>query len=196
MTAGTKYDIKMEYYEHGGDAVARLQWTTPTQALATIPQSQLYPPAAPPVVNGLTAQFFNDPNNGATHLGTVALTRVDTTVNYAWGTASPATGITANYFSARWSGKVQPSVTGSYRFRTVSDDGVRLWVNGVQVINNWTDHSSTTNTSNTITLTAGVKYNIVLEYYEKTSDATIRLQWLAPSTSTYVAIPSSRLFTQ
>ena len=107
------------------------------------------------MVHGLTAQFFNDPNNGATHLGTVALTRVDTTVNYAWGTAAPATGITANYFSARWSGKVQPNVTGSYRFRTISDDGVRLWVNGVQVINNWTDHSSTTNTSNTITLTAG-----------------------------------------
>ena len=41
---------------------------------------------------------------------------------------------------------------------------MRLWVNGVQVINNWTDHSSTTNTSNTITLTAGVKYTIVLEY--------------------------------
>ncbi len=130
LVAGTKCDIKMEHHEHGGDAVARLQWTTPAQALATIPQSQLYPPAAPPAVPGLTAQFFNDPNNGATHLGTVALTRVDTTVNYAWGTASPATGITANYFSARWSGKVQPNVTGSYRFRTVSDDGVRLWVNG------------------------------------------------------------------
>jgi hypothetical protein len=196
LVAGTKYDIRMEYYEHGGDAVARLQWTTPTQPLAAIPQSQLYPPAAPPAVPGLTAQFFNDPNNGATHLGTVALTRVDTTVNYAWGTASPATGITANYFSARWSGKVQPSVTGSYRFRTVSDDGVRLWVNGVQVINNWTDHSPTTNTSNTITLTAGVKYNIVLEYYEKGGDATIRLQWQAPGSSSYVTVPSSRLFTQ
>ncbi len=57
------------------------------------------------------------------------------------------------------------------------------------MINNWTDHSSTTNTSNTITLTAGVKYDIVLEYYEKGGDATMRLQWLVPNTSTYVAIP-------
>ena len=194
LVAGTRYDIRMEYYEHGGDAVARLQWTTPTQALAAIPQSQLYPPAPPPVVNGLTAQFFNDPGTGA-HLGTVALTRVDSTVNYAWAAASPAAGITANNFSARWSGKVQASVTGSYRFRTISDDGVRLWVNGQQVINNWTDHSSTTNTSNAITLTAGVKYTIVLEYYEKGGDATMRLQWLVPNQS-YVAIPASRLFVQ
>ena len=52
-----------------------------------------------------------------------------------------------NNFSVRWTGKVQAPVTGTYRFSTVSDDGIRLWVNGQQVINNWTDHAATTNTS-------------------------------------------------
>ena len=49
----------------------------------------------------------------------------------------------------------------------MSDDGIRLWVNGQLVINNWTDHAATTNTSAAISLTAGVRYTITLEFYEK-----------------------------
>ena len=79
-------------------------------------------------------------------------------MNFNWGSAAPASGVTADNFSVRWTGRVQAPVTGTYRFSTVSDDGIRLWVNGQQVINNWTDHASTTNTSAAISLTAGVKY--------------------------------------
>jgi hypothetical protein len=148
----------------------------------------------PAPANGLTAKYYNDPGNG-THFATLKLTRVDSTVNFTWGTASPATGVTADNFSVRWTGRVQAPVTGTYRFTTVSDDGIRLWVNGVQVINNWTDHASTTNTSSGISLTAGVKYTITLEYYEKGGSATARLQWTPPGQSLQV-IPQSRLFVQ
>ena len=148
--------------------------------------------AAP--ANGLTARYYRDAGNG-THLATLALTRVDSTVNFTWGTAAPASGVTADNFSVRWTGRVQAPVSGTYRFTTVSDDGIRLWVNGVQVINNWTDHSSTTNTSNAITLTAGQRYTITLEYYERTGSATARLQWTYPGQAIQV-IPQSRLFVQ
>jgi hypothetical protein len=191
LVAGTRYDIKMEYYEHGGSAVAKLLWAYPGQAQVAIPQLQLYPPANPSPT-GLSAQYFNDPGNG-THLATLALTRVDNTVNFAWGTASPATGVTADNFSARWTGRVEAPVTGSYRFSTVSTDGIRLWVNGQQVINNWTDHNSTTNTSGTVSLTAGVRYTVTLEYYERTGTATAQLRWSYPGQATQI-IPQSRLF--
>ena len=124
---------------------------------------------------------------------TLALTRVDPTVNFTWAAAAPAAGVGANNFSVRWTGQVQAPVTGSYRFSTVSDDGIRLWVNGQQVINNWTDHAATTNTSAAISLTAGVKYTITLEFYEKGGDATARLQWSYPGQATQI-IPQSRLF--
>ena len=114
-------------------------------------------------------------------------------MNFAWGTGGPGGGVPTNNFSVRWTGKVQAPVSGSYRFSTVSDDGVRLWVNGQQVINNWTDHSATTNTSASISLTAGVKYTITLEYYERTGDATAKLQWSYTGQSTQI-IPQSRLF--
>jgi hypothetical protein len=146
----------------------------------------------PAPANGLTGRYYRDPGNG-THFGTLVVTRVDPTVNFTWGTGSPASGVTADNFAVRWTGRVQAPVSGTYRFTTVSDDGIRLWVNGVQVINNWTDHAATTNTSAAITLTAGVKYTITLEFYEKGGDATARLQWTYPGQSLQV-IPQSRLF--
>jgi hypothetical protein len=84
-------------------------------------------------------------------------------------------------------------VSGTYRFSTVSDDGIRLWVNGQLIVNNWTDHAATTNTSAAISLTAGVQYSVTLEYYEKRGSATAKLQWSYPGQSLQV-IPQSRLF--
>src|SRR5262249_31378718 len=42
LVAGQKYDIKMEYYENGGGAVAKLLWSSPSTAKQAIPTSQLY----------------------------------------------------------------------------------------------------------------------------------------------------------
>jgi PA14 domain/K319L-like, PKD domain len=192
LVAGSLYDVRMEYYEHTGLAAARLRWTYPGQAQAVIPASRLYP-AAPPA-NGLTGQYFNDPGTGV-HFGTLVVTRADPTVNFSWGTGSPASGVTADNFSVRWTGRVEAPVTGTYRFSTVSADGARLTVNGVLVVNNWTDHAATTNTSAAISLTAGVRYTIKLEYYDHTGSATARLQWSFTGQATQV-IPTARLFQQ
>ncbi len=146
----------------------------------------------PATANGLTARYYRDPGTG-TRFVTLALTRVDPTVNFNWGSAAPAAGVTADNFSVRWTGRVQAPVTGTYHFSTVSDDGIRLWVNGQQVINNWTDHAATTNTSAAISLTAGVKYTVTLEYYEKGGSAVARLQWSYTGQALQI-IPQSRLF--
>ena len=58
------------------------------------------------------------------------VTRIDPTVDFDWGTGSPAAAIGADTFSVRWTGQVQAPFSGTYTFYTVSDDGVRLWVNG------------------------------------------------------------------
>lgn len=90
---------------------------------------------------------------------------------------------------------MQAPSTGSYKFQTVSDDGVRLWVNGVQVIDNWTLHGATTDTSATINLVAGQRYAVKMEFYENQGDAVARLRWLTPGQESVVAIPANRLFT-
>jgi YVTN family beta-propeller protein len=145
--------------------------------------------AVAPSPQGLLGRYYS----GTSFAGPVALTRTET-VDFWWGTGAPGPGVGANSFSVRWTGQVIAPATGSYRFRTVSDDGVRLWVNGSQVINNWTNHSSTVNTTGAVSLVAGQRYDIRLDYYESTSSAVIRLLWLRPGSATYSTIPLSVLF--
>jgi len=142
---------------------------------------------------GLTGQYYNDPGTG-TKFTTLVRTRTDATVNFDWGSGSPVPGVVQiNNFSVRWTGQVEAPVTGNYTFSTVTDDGVRLWVNGVLRIDRWTNNAPTTNTSAPIALVAGVKYSVVMEYYERKGGAVARLRWAYPGQGTQ-AIPQSRLF--
>ncbi len=167
-----------------------LSATQLAQVSAFVAQIGKEEPAVVPSGNGgLLGEYFNN----LTLAGAPALTRVEA-VDFGWGTGSPGPAVGSDNFSARWTGSVLAPATGSYRFRTVSDDGVRLWVNGVQVINNWTDHAATTNTSGTVNLVAGQRYTIRLEYYERTGQAVLRLQWLRPGVTTYAAIPAASLY--
>ena len=136
---------------------------------------------------GLSAMYFNNID----FTGTI-VARVDPTVNFTWGTGSPDPAIGVDTFSARWIGRVEAPSTGTFTFYTQSDDGVRLWVNGQRIINNWTNHGTTEN-SGTIALTAGQRYDIQMDYYENTGSATARLLWSGPSVAKAV-VPSSRLF--
>ena len=91
-------------------------------------------PAPGATGTGLTGQYYNDPDTGA-RFGTLVFTRTDATVNFTWGNDSPGPGVNIDKFSVRWAGQVLAPVTGNYTFSTVSNDGVRLWVNGQLVIN-------------------------------------------------------------
>ncbi|WP_321997468.1 PA14 domain-containing protein [Draconibacterium orientale] len=137
---------------------------------------------------GLSAEYFNN----MTLTGTPDLTQTDATVNFNWASAGPGSSIGVDNFSVRWSGKILPLYTENYTFTTNSDDGIRLWVNGVQVINNWTNHAATINTG-TINLAAGVLYDIVLEFYENGGQAVAQLFWGSASQSTEI-IPQSQLY--
>ncbi len=143
---------------------------------------------APGNGSGLRGEYFASVDLS----GTPVLTRFEN-VNFSWDAAAPGAGLPADNFSVRWTGYVTPTSTGSWRFQTYSDDGVRIWVNGVQLINNWTDHSPTTNTSSSISLTAGQRYTIKVEFYERGGGATMQLRWRVPGTTTYTAIPASAL---
>jgi hypothetical protein len=146
-------------------------------------------PTPAPGGTGLRGEYFNN----TTLTAPAALTRTDAQVNFDWASGSPATGVTTDNFSVRWTGQVEAPASGAYTFATTSDDGVRLWVNGQQLVNNWTDHPPTTDSGPAITLTAGQKYSITMEYYERGGGAVARLLWSYPGQAQQ-AIPQSRLF--
>ncbi|MEI7554269.1 PA14 domain-containing protein [Candidatus Chlorohelix sp.] len=139
------------------------------------------------VGTGLKGEYFD--NVDFTNL---KLTRVDKTVNFNWGNGSPDSSIGVDTFSVRWSGQVLPQFSETYTFYTQSDDGVRLWVNGQLLVDNWTNHASVQN-SGTIQLTAGQKYYIRMEYYDNRGSAIAKLSWSSPSQSKQI-IPVNRLF--
>jgi mono/diheme cytochrome c family protein len=144
-----------------------------------------------PSGNGLVGQYFNNKNL----TGIPVLTRVEA-VNFNWGTGSPAAAVNSNQFSVRWTGFLQAPTSGAYRLRTYSDDGIRVWLNGSQIINNWTDHAPTNNTSGTVNLTAGQRYSLTIEYYENGGGAVAQLRWRLPNTTGYQLVPASQLFDQ
>lgn len=123
----------------------------------------------------LTGSYYSGSN-----FTTLLLTRDEASINYNWSTGSPDPSVPADKFSVRWDGSLKPSATGTYTFQTNSDDGVRLWVNNVLVINQWNDHAATIHTG-TVSLTAGVTVPVRLEYYENGGYAVAQLQWSGPS---------------
>lgn len=77
---------------------------------------------------------------------------------------SPQAGINGDFVMARWTGTVSlPS--GNTTFSIVSDDGIRVIVNGTPVITNWTIHGGTRNTGVFNAPSAGL-YQVVIEFYE------------------------------
>jgi hypothetical protein len=136
---------------------------------------------------GLKGEYFDN-----TDFSALQLTRTDATVNFDWGSGSPSPAIGPDSFSVRWTGQVQAQFSETYTFTTVSDDGIRLWVNGSLVVNNWTDHAPTEN-SGTILLTAGQKVDLKMEFYENGGGAVARLLWSSPSTAKQ-AVRQSQLY--
>lgn len=117
-----------------------------------------------------TAHYWNNVDFS----GAPDLTRTETEINHRWRFGSPDLTINPDRFSARWITSVDLE-TGLYRFTTVSDDGVRVWVGGEQIIDNWTVHAEETDVA--IRSLVGGTYEIVVEYFENTGVATIFFSW-------------------
>lgn len=132
---------------------------------------------------GLRGQYYLD-----TNFTSLYTTQTDPTVNFTWSTQG-------DNFSIRWTGQVQPQYAESYTFYTNSDGGVRVWLNNQLIIDHYTIHNSVVNrTSAPITLVAGRRYNIRVDYYDTVDTSVIQLGWQSQSQAQGI-IPQSRLYT-
>ncbi len=145
-------------------------------------------PAGAP--DGLSAVYYSNIDfTGDTR------SRIDPMVNFNWGTGAPISGIASNTYSVRWSGQVEAPSSESFTFYTRTDEGVRLWVNDVLVIDKWIDQEVTEWASAPIQLTAGERYNIKMEYFEDRGPAQAHLLWSSASTPKQT-IPRQYLYSQ
>ena len=100
--------------------------------------------------------------------------RNDSAIDFDWGRGSPGAGIPNDSFSVRWTRSVYFS-EGTYRFSAASDDGVRVWIDGDLVIDEWRDSSSVTHTVDRRLSTGN--HSLRVEYYDNTGSASIRFRW-------------------
>ncbi|HYO30848.1 MAG TPA: PA14 domain-containing protein, partial [Thermomicrobiales bacterium] len=185
LQAGQKYDVQMEFFENGGGAMLRLAWEYPGQARQIVPANNLFHSADG--TGGLDVTYWDNIDFTGTQVS-----RVEPTINAAFGDGSPDPGIGPDTFSARWTGQVEAPVSGDYTFTTTGDDGVRLFVDGKTVVENWSDRAPTDD-SGTITLEAGKRYDIQFDYYENGGGAMARLAWEYPGQTRQV-VPARNLF--
>jgi len=136
-------------------------------------------------VAGLEAQYYDD--MGFTGL---VFERTDSVVDFDFAGAAPAPELGADTFSARWRGFLSPEEPGSYTFTLESSDGARLWIDGSLVVDSWFERSLG-ESSGTIELTAGRAVPIVLEYFENTGDAVVRLFWQSATLPKELVPPSA-----
>ncbi len=160
MGAGT-HSFRVEYFEAGGVAVAKFSW-----------QQIGGPPTA---FANWRGEYFNNMNLS----GTPTVTRDDAAINFDWGTGSPAGGIPADRFSARWT-RTLNFAPGTYRFDVFSDDGVRLWVNNALVIDEWHDQDNGRFSANVVLSGAA---NLRVEYFENGGRAAVSVNWSPPGGS-------------
>jgi len=159
MTDG-EHTIKMEYYNGAGQAVARL-WMINTSA---------YPQPRQWEWGTWKGEYFDNPELS----GDPKVVRKDTNLSFDWGDASPDPNLPGDGFSARWTASLFLQA-GSYNFFAYADDGVRLYVDGALVIDQWRSQPTTVFRSN-VSLNSGLHF-IRMEYFEDAGEATAHLWW-------------------
>jgi len=127
---------------------------------------------------GWTVQYFNNTNLSGTPILTETLPGG---INFTWGTGSPNPAVPAENFSARYT-SVQNLQAGTYEFVVSSDDGVRVFIDNVLVLDRFFGRVLTTDRF-TLNLTAG-SHTFVVEYVEFTDQAALSFQWFLTSVTT------------
>jgi GH43 family beta-xylosidase len=182
LSAGQKYDIRLEYFEQFGTAQIKLEWSSASQSRQVVPAAQLYTSPA-----GLLGNY-SDTFGGSG-------VRVDSVVDFNWGTGRPHPTVAVDQVSVEWTGQIRVDHSEEYTFSIQSDEGARLWIGGELVIDDWTAHTVHVATGAKL-LEAGKWYDIRMEYFDKTGQAEVDLQWSSNSQTgegQFEVIPSSNL---
>jgi hypothetical protein len=140
---------------------------------------------------GLKAEYFSN-TVGDDFPADADVVKLDKILNFNWGTASPAAGISAGHYKVRWTGKLRLLTNDNYTLYLTASDAVRLWIDNALVIDHWTAGPVVTY-SYSLPLQSSADHDIVLEYYSIANNASCCLQWSATGICKQI-IPTSQLF--
>ena len=196
-----KHDIIIEYFESYGDASFRIEWSGPGFSWQQIPNNRLYcnvgtpttTPTQTPAGNGLCGEYHN-----TTDLSGSVVQRVSQNINLALASGEQPDGSVNDDFSVHWSGDLEIPESADYEFFIRTSDPVRVWINGTQIVNNWTTHGLITEPSigaYSFSFTTGDRIPVIVEFADPANDAAIQFSWSNNASFTAaVVIPQNQFF--
>lgn len=101
--------------------------------------------------------------------------RNDSSLDFDWDDGSPGSGLSRNNFSVRWTREPRFD-SGVYRFTVTADDGVRLYVEGDRVLNQWNRRGDITTYTIDVTMRSG-RREIQLDYRDRGGEARVALSY-------------------
>ncbi|MFQ5859643.1 MAG: PA14 domain-containing protein, partial [Anaerolineae bacterium] len=158
LSAGD-HSLRVEYYERAGDARIRLWWET-------VPL-----PTPSPFYPDWKGEYWSNRQLS----GNPTRARNDPTIDFHWGEGEPEPGLPVDRFSVRWSRELDFEA-GRYRFSARADDGLRFYLDGELILDEWHDSSGQDVYSAERTLTAG-KHLLVVDYYDNEGVALVQFRW-------------------
>lgn len=190
--SGDMHNLRIDYYECTGAAQIKLEWESAHIPRQAIPYKLLYPEPAmtlPALTEGtgLSAAYFPNRNLQGT-----PYRRRDSHIKFPWNGGIPAPCTPKELFSVQWTGFIQTRYNEEYTLTFTSDDGIRVWLDGNQIINNWTLHGTTEN-SFKFTAKAGKKQSIKIEYFQNLGGSIAKMEW-ASNMEGRCLVPESCLY--
>jgi len=128
-----------------------------------------------PSVVPFSGEYFDGQN-----FDTPMFQRDDTVIDFNWVNGTPDPSLGNDNFSIRWTGTIWPEFDETYTFYATADDGVRVYVDGVLVVDDYTVHAAR-EASGTIALTANVSVPLVVEFFEAGGQASVVIEWSSAS---------------
>lgn len=177
MPAG-HHTVRVEFYERYGAAVVKFSLETlstvaPPGATATPTPTPAPPSGKPPIAAPEDGSWKGEYYTNETLSGSPAAVRADAAIDFDWGHGSPIAGaLNENNFSVRWTRNLH-FAAGLWRFKTTTDDGVRLWVDGELVIDQWRLMRGENHEAK-VQLQEGV-HSVRMEYFERDGGAMAML---------------------
>lgn len=131
--------------------------------------------AQPNADHGLKGDYYT-----GTNFDRKVFSRIDPNLNFNWRGRTPGPGLDRQYYSIRWTGRLQAPVSGLYRFTVEVDDGVRVWVGNKKIIDAWELHDNIT-FNGSVLLEAGKTYDLRVDYFNDMLEGEIKLYWVKPN---------------
>jgi hypothetical protein len=161
--AQSAHSLKVEYYEAAGVASFKLWWET----------------VGTPGYPDWKGEYWSN----RSFSGAPALTRNDRTIDFDWGSGAAAAGLPADEFAVRWS-RWLTFEAGLYRFTARADDGLRLYLDGQVIVDEWHASDAAVTYRVDVPVTAG-PHSLLVEYDERSFRALVKVGWeRLPATAT------------